>query len=327
MAIEIINDKEKWDNFVDKSPYGLLFHEWDFLKTIEKHSDFKAHTYGIYKGDNLISIFPFFYYKKMGLKMIFSPPPKTLVPHLGFIVNNEFDNFRQSKKESYLKSIFIEINNEIKKHSPSYVNISTVPNFLDIRQFKWNGYSAEPRYSYVVKLNKSITDIWQSFRKEARNSINYGKKTGFEFQTGKDISIFYKMLKDRYEEQNLKNPILSKGYIEDLFNYFSDNLKVYYLYNNNREVISFGVTLEYKDRFLFWMGSTKAEKNSNEYLLWKLIQFAKSKDFTKFDLVGANTENICNFKSKFNPKLELYFSLEKKTFISNIIKNTYKKYF
>jgi hypothetical protein len=49
MVVELVKDKEPWDNFVDESFYGLLFHKWDYLKIMERHSGYKLLSYGIYK--------------------------------------------------------------------------------------------------------------------------------------------------------------------------------------------------------------------------------------------------------------------------------------
>lgn len=36
MAVELLDDKKRWYQFVETSPYGS--HKWDFLKTVERHS-------------------------------------------------------------------------------------------------------------------------------------------------------------------------------------------------------------------------------------------------------------------------------------------------
>jgi hypothetical protein len=38
MLVELLDDKKLWDQFVENSPQGLLFHKWDFLKTVKRHS-------------------------------------------------------------------------------------------------------------------------------------------------------------------------------------------------------------------------------------------------------------------------------------------------
>ena len=136
MTLRIIKDKEAWDNFVDESPYGYLFHKWDFLKVMEKYSGYSLHTYGFFKGDELEAIFPLFFEKIWGIRMVFSPPPHTGVPFLGFVVKKNYDDLKQNKKEGILNLIAGEMEKEIKLFSPNYIFISIVPNFLDIRSFK-----------------------------------------------------------------------------------------------------------------------------------------------------------------------------------------------
>lgn len=36
MSIKLMDNGSEWDHFVEESPYGLLFHKWDFLQLIEK---------------------------------------------------------------------------------------------------------------------------------------------------------------------------------------------------------------------------------------------------------------------------------------------------
>ena len=48
MAVELLEDKKRWDQFVENSPQGLLFHKWDFLKTVERHSRYRFLPYSVY---------------------------------------------------------------------------------------------------------------------------------------------------------------------------------------------------------------------------------------------------------------------------------------
>ena len=60
MVVELLEDKKRWDEFVETSPQGLLFHKWDFLKTVERHSNDQFLPYCVYSGEELRCIFPFF---------------------------------------------------------------------------------------------------------------------------------------------------------------------------------------------------------------------------------------------------------------------------
>jgi len=140
MTTEIIRDKDRWDKFVDESPYGTIFHKWDFLKILEKYSGYRLLTYGVYNGNQLICVFPLFLRSYMGLKLLFSPPPSINMPYLGFLMSPMYDSVKQKRKESYLDEVVREISAEIKKLSTNYVSTITAPGFRDIRPFKWHDY-------------------------------------------------------------------------------------------------------------------------------------------------------------------------------------------
>lgn len=326
MTIELISEKEKWDGFVEKSPYGFLFHTWDFLKIIEKHSGFKLLSYGIYKENELLSIIPLFYHKKFIFKMVFSPPPRSAVPYLGLLVTDEFKTFKQSKKETCLKTIFLDISSELNKLSAGYVNIATAPNISDIRQFKWNGFTTEPRFNYILDLTAPLEKIWNGFKQEARKGITKAERGGYRLDCGDNISGFYQRVQERYKEQKLSDPLLNETYLVDIKKHYPNNIKLYNLYDSKDDLLTCVMTQQYKNKFVYWIGSTRSEQYANEYLIWRLIQKAKSEHYTIFDFTGANTENICRFKSKFNPQLEFYFNVYRKTLSTGILEYFYKKF-
>jgi hypothetical protein len=312
MVVELIKEKEVWDNFVDRSPYGLIFHKWDYLKITERHTGYKLLLYGIYKGDKLIGIFPLFYKKIKGLKTVFSPPPQTGIPYLGFVMNKEYNTLKQNKKENYLNIIADEINDEIKKFSPNYISISIVPEVLDIRPFKWNNYQVNIGFTYFLDLNRTLDDIWNDFKKNLRSKIKRAEELNLKVLESDDLSILYDLLKQRYEEQGMNFPIVSRNYLEDLLKAYPKNLGLYYLYDNN-EVIGGRMTQEYK-RFLLWMGNPKIKNYicGSDYMNWKMIQRAKTRGYKEFEIWGAGVKNLCQFKSKFNPSLAICFTIHKK---------------
>ncbi len=325
IAIKIIKDKDLWDALVDESPYGLLYHKWNFLNIIEKHSGYKLLPYGIYKGDELIAIFPLFFRKLWGLKTIFSPPPQIGVPYLGLVVGKKYDDLKQNKKEGILNLIMNEIDEEIKNFSPNYISISTVPNFLDIRPFKWNNYNIDIHFTYVIDLNRTLDQVWASFKTRLRTHIRRSDKFGLELSDGNDLSIFWELHKTRYEEQGINYPLLSMKYIRDLIDAYPQNIKLYYLKDNDKEIIGAVITQEYKS-FSLWLGAPKIKIYGNELMWWKLIKKAKSENYNKFEILGANTKHLCMVKSQFNPSLEFYFAIYKKHILGKIAEWGYSSF-
>lgn len=322
MTIELIEDRKIWDDFVDESPYGVLSHKWDFLKIAEKYSGYELHTYGVYKGNKLLGIYPLFYKNVKGFKTIFSPPFRWGIPYLGFLVSNEYDSLKQNKKESFLSSFLGEMETEIQTYSPDYMQIHTVPNFLDIRFFNWNDYFVKPKYTYVVDLNRPAEDIWNNFQKDLRRDINRADSSGLELRTGDDMSILIERQERRYREK-ASSFSLDSEYLNELFKAYPENIKVYYMYNDNGEVVSASNSQEYKGRFLGWMGMAKTVGNANELLAWRLIELAKSKGLEKFEIAGADVRSQCIFKSKFNPSLEVCYNIYKKSMLGKVAEWSY----
>ncbi|MGZ4911331.1 MAG: hypothetical protein ACXV5G_11530, partial [Halobacteriota archaeon] len=85
MTVELLEDKKRWDQFVETSPQGLLFHKWDFLKTVERHSKYRFLPYCVYSGEQLRCIFPFFIARDRGLTYLCSPSPLRLGTQIWYL--------------------------------------------------------------------------------------------------------------------------------------------------------------------------------------------------------------------------------------------------
>jgi hypothetical protein len=131
------------------------------------------------------------------------------------------------------------------------------------------------------------------------------------------------MLSDRYKEQGMSAPLISLNYLTDLQKEFPNNIKIYYILNENGEIVSATATQEYKNTLIDWLGSTKTVSGANEYMEWELIKHAKSMNYRLFDFAGANNKNISTFKSKFNPKLYISYNVSKKNVIGRAAEWTY----
>lgn len=324
LTTRLIDDKGLWDDFVEASPYGLLFHRWDFLKLIEKHSGYQLLPYGIFLGKELICVFPLFLRKYLGLKMVFSPPPQTAVPYLGPVMAPAYDTVRQRRKENYMSIVADEIEEQILQLSPSYTHFVAMPGLMDVRHFKWNGYTAESLFTYTIDLTRPLDDIWRGFGKDCRERIRDFSKTSFTQEESGDLDTFYRLSRDLYGQQGLSLPLLGQPYLEEVMGRFPDHLKMYFL-KRDGEIVDIEGTYAYKDRFkLLWGISNEKFRGHQEYHTWDLVKKAKERGFTEFEIVGANTRRISHYQSKFNPSMSMYFSIQKMNAIGNMARWSYQ---
>jgi hypothetical protein len=319
MSVEIIDDKTVWDTFIDESRCGLLFHKWDFLRITGEHTGCTVLPFGVYRGENLICLFPLFVRKVMGTTSVFSPPPlQATIPYLGPVLNREYATLKQSKKEARLIAISEEMEEVIRSLAPNYISIYFTPNFLDVRPFRWEDYAVDIRYTYVLDLAPSIDEIWNGLHNKLRSSIKRAEKAGYELVREEDLTVLYEQVARRFHDPSLNIPMIRRSFFEDLIRAYPGRIGMYTLQDREGTTAAVVMTQEYR-RFLMWIGTPKMEgRDGNAYLTWLLIQKAKSEGFGEFENIGATNKNLNSFKSKFNPDIQPYLEIRKKDAVGRI---------
>jgi len=309
---------------VDESASGRLFHKWDFMKITEKHTGFRFLPYGVFKGNELICIFPLFQKQVHGINVLLSPPPvQSVIPYLGFIMGRRYDTAKQSKKESMLKAVAGHLEDEFAALAPNYLAITQVPEFIDVRQFLREGYDARIHFSYVIDLDPPLSAIWDGFSSTLRTKLRKVEKSGYRFEKSTDLSVFHAAVAERFSDPDMNIPMISRSYFEDLFRAYPDELGLYYLYDGDGAVTGVQATQEYK-AFTLWMGAPKmTAMPGNEFLQWLLLGQAKERGYRKMENVGANNENINLFKSKFNPSLTLFLEVSRQDLFGRVARWAY----
>jgi len=326
MVVKMLEDKKRWDQFVENSPQGLLFHKWDFLKIVERHSRHRFLPYCVYSGDQLRCIFPFFIGRERGLTVMNSAPPNTQIWYLGPAFDPSVQALKTSAKEKVFGQVIGELCREIDKIAPNYVSITTVPNFLDVDFFIWKKYREHLRMTYVLDLEKSLDEIWASFSKRCRQNIRKLSKYSPQLQQTNDISALLDIWQERFSEKGgVKVPLLSDSYLKELVAAFPNDITIYSVSIDGILATATACCVLQKERYGTWIGMVNAHKDLdvNEYLVWEIAKRAKSEGFKKLDL-GATFPRPDRFKSKFDPVLEPYWELEKTDALFEISNFAYK---
>lgn len=327
MTVMIIDDKQRWDEFIDRSPYGLLFHKWDFLKIMEKHTGYRLLPYGVYKGEEQICAFPFFYKKIKGVKLLYSPTQQSLtyVPYLGPVLFDRYDELKQRRKEAFMNMIVDEVNEELSRLSPNYLSIALVPGFIDVRPFKWSGYDADVHFTYFIDLKRPIEEIWKSLSEDCRKGIRKCEKANLRLEQVQDIDVFYDIMRNKLSSYGvLYFQRHDTQYLSDVMEAFPGNVRMYFLYRGD-DVAALFITCEYKKRYMLWMGGAVMQKENgiNDYFIWELIKKAKAEGYNEFENWGADLKRLNRYKSKFNPSLGVCFMVHKKDSIGSMAELTY----
>jgi lipid II:glycine glycyltransferase (peptidoglycan interpeptide bridge formation enzyme) len=205
-----------------------------------------------------------------------------------------------------------ELCREIDKIAPNSVYFTTVPNFLDVRSFLWENFTANLKLTYVIDLEKSLDEIWASFNQSCRKNIKRLSAHSPEIQQTNDVSPLLDIWRPRFSELGLEVPLLSDEYLKDLVAAFPQDITVYDLMIDGKLATATACCAMQKERYAYWIGGVNVRKDLHvqEYLMWEVIKRAKSEGFKKLDL-GEPTQRTSRFKAKFDPVLEPYCFVEK----------------
>lgn len=319
MVVKLLDNKDLWDKHVDESTYGTLFHRWDFLKIIEKHSGYRLHPYGVYRGDELVCLFPVFARSSLGRTILASPPPNLPIPYLGFVMGPIYDKIRQRKKESYLNGVMDEMEAEIKKFHPGTVSVSTVNGFVDMRPFKWNGYHVQMRYSYAVDLKQPLEALLNRFDQNLKREIAGAEKLPLSLAPADDIGAFYDALANLYRRHNLGRSLPDLAFLKDALAAFPDNLKICFLRKGD-DIVSPIAYYQFKNRFSFWLGWGLSDNNLqyDAYVAWSFIRNKRAEGLATLEVPASGRKQLCFFSSMFNAPIEYHFSIRKNDLLGSI---------
>ncbi|MGZ8874519.1 MAG: GNAT family N-acetyltransferase [Halobacteriota archaeon] len=328
MVVELLEDKKRWDQFVETSPQGYLFHKWDFLKTVERHSKYKLLPYSVYSGDELVCIFPFFITRdRLGMTYMFSPPPlDTQILYLGPAFDPSVQALKATAKETVFAQVTNELCEEIDKIAPNYVAFMTVPNFIDVRFFIWKKYRGHARFTYAIDLEKSLDEIWASFSKKCRHEIKRVSSHSPEIQQTNDVNPMLDTWRARFSELGVQAPLLSDSYIKELVATFPQDITVYNLIIDGKLATAGSCCVLQKERYATWVGGVNVRKGLSvvDYLIWEFVKQAKSEGFKKLDLTSGDAR-LNRYKAKFDPVLEPLCFVEKTDRLGKTVNFAWKR--
>jgi len=323
------DDAKEWDLIVSNSPHGTLFHQWEWLKITEKHTQSQLFPLIGFKGSTPVGVFPLFFQKKGPIKMVFSPPPHAALLYLGPVMAGS-DTLKQEKREinyiEFQKSVDTFIKNDLKPH---YISISLSPALQDPRPFGWSGYSVEFNFDYSVDLSHSYDELLQRLDKKQRQNLNRAKKRGITAEVGgeKEYEKILDLMDIRYAQQG-KNITESKAYFSDIYDEYKDNINVF-VARLDGEIVTGSIDLKYRDTNSSWIGNPKPKKtmapSPNDLLICESVRIAQEQGFRHYVTMNAASDKRLHsyYVSKFDPELKAHFTVKKRSFLAEILETGY----
>lgn len=317
---ETLSEARYYPELASTSQHATIFHSSEWLKVASSIVPQRVQILRVAQGQETIGVLPHVHLRRGPLRMILSPPPGLGMQYLGPLFPH-LDSMKQDKRERRLDSIAGAVMQHMHSTRSRFCQMRWTPGLADARAFQWHGFETFPRYSYVLPLSDEKL-MWGRLKQEARLHIKrHSEAISTAVGTDEDWSIFENRARARYTDQGLTAP-LPATYIEALRAELGERL-VLMVARRADEWLGAVALVRFRARLILWQGAFKGTPGLpvNDILVWNAIRFGCETGCREFELMGANTKRIAEFKAKFNPGLEFYLELRKgPTFVSNAIK-------
>lgn len=317
MRVETL-DLDEWESALPDTGYEV-FHRPEALRVLDDHTQATLRLFGGFKGEQPIGLLPVFVRRYGPARVVASPPPAMNVPRLGPVLMPTSPKRR--KRERVNRTFTEEVLEAIEADSArTLLRMDCNAAYPDPRPYRWNDLEIETRFTYALDATAPPDEIMSSFSKSLRREIRDAKDL--------DVTVsvegipgareVFEETRDRYEQQGEPHHV-EWPYVRDLVTALDDRCRTYVARDDDGEFIG-GITALYSnDTAYFWQGGTRAvheETNVslNGLIHWRIIEDIAAgeplESVTAYDLMGANTERLCQYKSKFDAELVPYFAVE-----------------
>ena len=199
------------------------------------------------------------------------------------------------------------------------ISICLPPDIQDVRAFIWNGFDVKLKYTYVKNLNvlNFKSDVLKNYRL-ALKDFNFFE----EIFQNKDWVLFKNQLfKIGFSQKKIDK---LKNWLFTLSDY--SFIKVFSIKNKDMKLVGIGIILLNQAQrntgfLLSYALKNEQQSEINSILYVGIHKWLIENGFYQFDYFGANTINIADFKSRFNPELKTYFVVSYSKFSLKNINN------
>ena len=119
---------------------------------------------------------------------------------------------------------------------------------------------------------------------------------------------------------------MKKSYLENILRQFDGSSIIVFLAKNNGNPVGWQILTVYKDKVSGWLGGVRSDSNNfdiNGLAWWEIIAQAARSGYKWLEDMGANTPNICSYKSKFDPSTEICFEMKKTDIWGSLAEKAY----
>ncbi len=215
---------QEWDNFVENSDNGTIFHKREFL-AYHPAERFKDASYIITKDKKLLAAFSAAVVEREGKKILVSHPGAS---YGSFVYKSDL-NFKEA--HSMVDSL-LEYADELKVDRiqitlPPIIYQTKYSNYIDFALVR-NGFTYLKRdVSSIVQLDFKKDELLSTYRAEARTAVKKSIKQGIEIAECERFEEYYEILKKNLKLRHNVSPAHSLDELIKLKKMFPSKIRLW----------------------------------------------------------------------------------------------------
>ncbi|WP_255198791.1 GNAT family N-acetyltransferase [Halorarius litoreus] len=319
MRIERV-DLDTWADALPADGFEV-FHTPAALEVVADHWNGETELLVGYNGDQPVAMCPVFVQRRSVGTAVLSPPPSMGIPRLGPLLRpvspkqRKQEQLNQEFTEGVLETLDLD-------RGRTLFRVLCPPTYTDPRPFDWQGFDVRTAFTYELDASDTTSDDLQaSFSKSLRREIRDAEALDLDVTVEQGVDAVRSVYDDtvaRYADQD-ETFSLDWAYVADLTTALAaeDRCRTYAARTPDGEFVS-GITALYSnDAAYFWLGGARTTYENvsiNSLLHWRIVEDIATEPplgtVSRYDLMGANTERLCRYKSKFGADLVPYYVVE-----------------
>ncbi len=215
---------EEWDNFVDNSDNGTIFHKREFL-AYHPADRFKDASFVVFKDNKLLAVYTAAVVEREGKKVLASHPGASY----GSFVYNSNLNFKEAHA---MVDILIEYAETLKVDRiqltlPPIIYQTKYSNYIDFAMVR-NGFTYLKRdVSSIVQLDFKADELLSTYRAEARTAVKKSIKQGVEIVECENFREYYEILKKNLKLRHNVSPAHTRDELIKLKKMFPAKIRLW----------------------------------------------------------------------------------------------------
>ncbi len=292
----------QWDKFVEQSAQGTLFHTSVWAGLVEKVFGRRCRIIVLKKSDEIEA------------GMMFWPLKRSFINTITRIAATTYQGplFKdtESSKNSTIRSQYNKRCNAliayIQKHY-HLIDIPLSPAISDVRPFQWQGFNTSVAYTYRFQI-REYEQLEQQFSQDLRRKLKQIESKNVRFEKSEDCDTLAGFVVESYRQHGMKPPVPEES-IRTLIRE-ALALKIgllYYQYGGDRVVAGIFVLHDASCVYAVFSGIAPGEReNVNGELIHAHVMRDPQHRGKIFDFLGANTQDLEQFKRSFGGELVPY---------------------